>query len=224
MITFKKIRYKNFLSTGNIPIEVELDKAPTTLIVGSNGSGKSTLLDALCYALFNKPFRIIKKDQMVNTINNGDTLVEVEFEVGTNQYMIRRGIKPNLFEIYQNDKLINQDASNIDYQKYLEQNIMKLNYRSFIQVVILGSSSYEPFMKMKPRYRREVVEEILDIRVFGLMDLILRSQQSDLQKSLTEVRHQCELIKTKYETEAKYLKTLETKGSDNQKVQQNKLE
>ena len=177
MISFKKIRYKNFLSTGNIPIEVELDKSHTTLIVGSNGSGKSTLLDALCYALFNKPFRIIKKDQMVNTINNGDTIVEVEFEVGTNQYMIRRGIKPNLFEIYQNDKLINQDASNIDYQKYLEQNIMKLNYRSFIQVVILGSSSYESFMKMKPRYRREVVEEILDIRVFGLMDLILRSQQ-----------------------------------------------
>ena len=224
MIIFKKIRYKNFLSTGNIPIEVELDKSSTTLIVGSNGSGKSTLLDALCYALFNKPFRIIKKDQMVNTINNGDTLVEVEFEVGTNQYMIRRGIKPNLFEIYQNDKLINQDASNIDYQKYLEQNIMKLNYRSFIQVVLLGSSSYEPFMKMKPRYRREVVEEILDIRVFGLMDLILRSQQSDLQKKLTEVRHQCELIKTKYETEAKYLKSLEDQGTDFQTGKQKSLE
>ena len=224
MISFKRIRYKNFLSTGNVPIEVELDKAPTTLIVGSNGSGKSTLLDALCYALFNKPFRIIKKDQMVNTINNGDTLVEVEFEVGTNQYMIRRGIKPNLFEIYQNNKLINQDASNIDYQKYLEQNIMKLNYRSFIQVVILGSSSYEPFMKMKPRYRREVVEEILDIRVFGLMDLILRSQQSDLQKSLTEVRHQAELIKTKYETEAKHLKSLEDQGTDIQAHKQKLLD
>jgi len=224
MIKFKRIRYKNFLSTGNIPIEVELDKSHTTLIVGSNGSGKSTLLDALCYALFNKPFRIIKKDQMVNTINNGDTIVEVEFEVGTNQYMIRRGIKPNLFEIYQNDKLINQDASNIDYQKYLEQNIMKLNYRSFIQVVILGSSSYEPFMKMKPRYRREVVEEILDIRVFGLMDLILRSQQSDLQKSLTEVRHQAELIKTKYETEAKHLKSLEDQGTDIQAHKQKLLD
>ena len=223
MIKFKKIRYKNFLSTGNIPIEVELDKSSTTLIVGSNGSGKSTLLDALCYALFNKPFRIIKKDQMVNTINNGDTLVEVEFEVGTNEYMIRRGIKPNLFEIYCNDKLLNQDASSIDYQKYLEQNIMKLNYRSFIQVVILGSSSYEPFMKMKPRYRREVVEEILDIRVFGLMDLILRSKQSDLQKTLTEVRHQCELIKTKYETEAKYLNSLQAQGSDTRKVSQEKL-
>ena len=201
MISFKRIRYKNFLSTGNTPIEVELNKSHTTLIVGNNGSGKSTLLDALCYALFNKPFRIIKKDQMVNTINQGDSLVEVEFDVGTNEYMIRRGIKPNIFEIYQNDKLLNQDASSIDYQKYLEQNIMKLNYRSFIQVVILGSSAYEPFMKMKPRYRREVVEEILDIRVFGLMDLILRSQQSDLQKNLTEVRHQAELIKTKYETE-----------------------
>ena len=224
MINFTKIRYKNFLSTGNIPIEVDLNKSHTTLIVGSNGSGKSTLLDALCYALFNKPFRIIKKDQMVNTINNSDTLVEVEFDVGTKKYMIRRGIKPNLFEIYQNDKLINQDASSIDYQKYLEQNIMKLNYRSFIQVVILGSSAYEPFMKMKPRYRREVVEEILDIRVFGLMDLILRSQQSDLQKSLTEVRHQCELIKTKYETEAKHLKSLEAQGTDIQTHKQKLLD
>src|SRR6056300_208799 len=133
MIIFKKIRYKNFLSTGNQPIEVELDKAHTTLIVGSNGSGKSTLLDALCFALFNKPFRIIKKEQMVNTINNGDSIVEVEFEVGTKQYLIRRGIKPNLFEIYKNGKLINQDASNIDYQKYLEQNIIKLKYRSYIK-------------------------------------------------------------------------------------------
>ena len=224
MILFKRISYKNFLSTGNQPIEIALDMSQTTLIVGTNGSGKSTLLDALCFVLFNKPFRIIKKEQMVNTINQSDCMVEVEFDVGTKNYLIRRGIKPNLFEIFCDGKLINQDANNIDYQKYLEQNIMKLNYRSFIQVVLLGSSSYAPFMKMKPRYRREVVEEILDIRVFGLMDLILRSQQSDLQKKLTEVRHQCELIKTKYETEAKYLKTLEAKGSDNQSVQQNKLE
>jgi DNA repair exonuclease SbcCD ATPase subunit len=224
MIVFKKIRYKNFLSTGNTPIEIDFNKAQTTLIVGNNGSGKSTLLDALCFVLFNKPFRIIKKEQMVNTINNGDAMVEVFFDVGTKQYQIRRGIKPNIFEIFCNGELINQEANNIDYQKYLEQNIMKLNYRSFIQVVILGSSSYEPFMKMKPRYRREVVEEILDIRVFGLMDLILRSQQSDLQKKLTEVRHQCDLIRTKYETEAKYLKSLEAQGNDNQTVKQNKLE
>ncbi|QOI68990.1 putative chromosome partition protein [Pelagibacter phage Mosig EXVC030M] len=224
MILFKRISYKNFLSTGNQPIEVALDMSQTTLVVGTNGTGKSTLLDALCFVLFNRPFRIIKKEQMVNTINGGDCLVECEFDVGTKNYIVRRGIKPNLFEIFCDGKLINQDANNVDYQKYLESNIMKLNYRSFIQVVLLGSSSYEPFMKMKPRYRREVVEEILDIRVFGLMDLILRSQQSDLQKKLTEVRHQCELIKTKYETEAKYLKTLEAKGNDNQRAQQNKLE
>ena len=223
MITFKKLKYRNFLSSGNVPIEINLNTSQTTLIIGTNGSGKSTLLDALCFVLFNKPFRIIKKEQMVNTINGGDCVVEVEFDVGTNQYRITRGIKPNIFEIYKNGEMINQDASTIDYQKYLETNIMKLNYRSFIQVVLLGSSSYEPFMKMKPRYRREVVEEILDIRVFGLMDLILRSQQSDLQKKMVEVRHQCDLIKTKYETEAKYLATLETKGSDNLTVQQNKI-
>jgi len=224
MILFKRLNYKNFLSSGNQPIIIDLDKSQMTLIVGTNGSGKSTLLDALCFVLFNRPFRIIKKEQMVNTINNGDCIVEVDFDVGTKSYKVRRGIKPNLFEIFCDGKKLNQDANNIDYQKYLEQNIMKLNYRSFIQVVLLGSSSYEPFMKMKPRYRREVVEEILDIRVFGLMDLILRSQQSDLQKKLTEVRHQCELIKTKYETEAKYLKTLEAKGTDNQTVTLKKLE
>ena len=224
MILFKRLTYKNFLSSGNLPIVINLDMSQTTLIVGTNGSGKSTLLDALCFVLFNRPFRIIKKEQMVNTINNGDCVVEVDFEVGTKKYKVRRGIKPNLFEIFCDGKKLNQDANNIDYQKYLEQNIMKLNYRSFIQVVLLGSSSYEPFMKMKPRYRREAVEEILDIRVFGLMDLILRSQQSDLQKKLTEVRHQCELIKTKYETEAKYLNTLEAKGTDNQTVALRKLE
>ena len=208
MITFKKIKYKNFLSTGNTPIEIDLHRSNTTLIVGSNGSGKSTLLDALCFVLFNRPFRIIKKEQMVNTVNDGDCQVEVEFDVGTKQYKIIRGIKPNIFEIYQNDILINQDASNIDYQKYLENNIMRLNYRSFLQVVLLGSSSYEPFMKMKPRYRREVVEEILDIRVFGLMDLILRPQQSELTKNVTELRHKCDLIESKYETELKHYKTI----------------
>ena len=204
MITFKNIKYKNFLSTGNTPIEVKLNKANTTLIVGVNGSGKSTLLDALCFVLFNKPFRIIKKEQMINTVNNGDCLIELEFEVGTNSYLVRRGIKPNIFEIYQNDKLLNQDASSLDYQRYLENNIMRLNYRSFLQVVLLGSSSYEPFMKMKPRYRREVVEEILDIRVFGLMDLILRPQQSELTRNVTDLSHKCDLIESKYETELKH--------------------
>jgi DNA repair exonuclease SbcCD ATPase subunit len=208
VITFKKIKYKNFLSTGNTPIEIDLHKSNTTLIVGSNGSGKSTLLDALCFVLFNRPFRIIKKEQMINTVNNGDCEIVVEFDVGTKQYKVIRGIKPNIFEIYQNGQLLNQDASNIDYQKYLENNIMRLNYRSFLQVVLLGSSSYEPFMKMKPRYRREVVEEILDIRVFGLMDLILRPQQTELTKNVTELRHKCDLIESKYETELKHYKAI----------------
>ena len=198
MITFKKIKYKNFLSTGNTPIEIDLHKSNTTLIVGSNGSGKSTLLDALCFVLFNRPFRIIKKEQMVNTINQGDCEIQVEFDVGTKQYKIIRGIKPNIFEIYQDGVLVNQDASNIDYQKYLENNIMRLNYRSFLQVVLLGSSSYEPFMKMKPRYRREVVEEILDIR----------PQQSELVRNVSDLGHQCDLIEQKYETEQKHYQAI----------------
>ena len=188
MIIFKKIRYKNFLSTGNTPIEIDLGKSPTTLIIGQNGSGKSTLLDALCWALFNKPFRIIKKEQMINTINSSDCEVEIEFDVGTKQYRVKRSVKTNLFEIYENGILLNQDANSIDYQKYLEHNIMKLNYRSFIQVVILGSSSYEPFMKMKARYRRDVVEEILDVKVFTQMDLILRDQQGQLSKEVLEMQ------------------------------------
>ena len=208
MIIFKKIRYKNFLSTGNTPIEIELGKSPTTLVIGKNGSGKSTLLDALCWALFNKPFRIIKKEQMINTINNADCEVEIEFDVGTKQYKVKRSVKPNLFEIYENGQLLNQNASSIDYQKYLEHNIMKLNYRSFIQVVILGSSSYEPFMKMKARYRRDVVEEILDVKVFTQMDLILRDQQGQLSKEVLDVKHKCDLLETKYETEMKHFNSL----------------
>ena len=224
MIVFKKIRWKNFLSTGNTPIEIELNKSPTTLIIGTNGSGKSTLLDALCFVLFNKPFRMIKKEQIVNTINDGDAEVTVEFTVGTKNYTVTRIIKPNKFEIYSDGDLVNQDASTIDYQKYLETNIMKLNYRSFIQVVILGSSSYEPFMKMKPRYRREVVEEILDIRVFGLMDLLLRSQQSDLQKSITDIRHKCDLINSKYELETKHFKELQGRNTDDKDYKKNILD
>ena len=222
MIIFKKIKYKNFLSTGNQPIEIELGKSPTTLIIGQNGSGKSTLLDALCWALFNKPFRIIKKEQMINTINNSECEVEIDFDVGTKQYKVKRSVKPNLFEIYENGQLLNQNASSIDYQKYLEHNIMKLNYRSFIQVVILGSSSYEPFMKMKARYRRDVVEEILDVKVFTQMDLILRDQQGQLSKEVLDVKHKCDLLETKYETEMKHFKSLSqlnTNDIDDKKLQ-----
>ena len=224
MIVFKKIRYKNFLSTGNTPIEVNLSNSPTTLVIGKNGSGKSTLLDALCWALFNKPFRIIKKEQMINTINQSDCEVELEFDVGTKQYRVKRGVKPNLFEIYCDGDLVNQNASNIDYQKYLEHNIMKLNYRSFIQVVILGSSSYEPFMKMKARYRRDVVEEILDVKVFTQMDLILRDQQGQLSKEVLDMRHKCDLIQTKYETELKHFNTLSDLNTNDIDVKKEQLE
>jgi DNA repair exonuclease SbcCD ATPase subunit len=226
MIHFKKVEWKNFLSTGQTPIEIDLDKSPTTLIIGKNGSGKSTLLDALCFALFNRPFRIIKKDQIVNSINDSDCEVKVSFSVGTKNYTVIRGIKPNKFEIYDGDTLVNQDASNVDYQKYLEQNIMKLNYRSFIQVVLLGSSSYEPFMKMKPRYRRDVVEEILDIKVFTQMDLILRSQQSELAKKVIEVRHSCDLIDSRYALQYEHYESLrrrtgEAEGRSRTKIEQN---
>src|SRR5210317_1806758 len=224
MIIFKKIKYKNFLSTGNTPIEVDLRKSPTTLIIGQNGSGKSTLLDALCWALFNKPFRIIKKEQMINTINQSDCEVEIDFDVGTKQYKVKRGVKPNLFEIYCNGQLIDQNASNIDYQKYLERNIMKLNYRSFIQVVILGSSLYEPFMKMKSRYRKEAVEEILDIKVFSHMDWMLRDQQGQLSKEILDVRHKCDLIETKYKTELKHFNALSDLNTNDIDVKKEQLE
>ena len=224
MIVFKKIKYRNFLSTGNTPIEVDLRKSPTTLIIGQNGSGKSTLLDALCWALFNKPFRIIKKEQMINTNNQSDCEVEIDFDVGTKQYKVKRGVKPNLFEIYCNGQLIDQNASNIDYQKYLERNIMKLNYRSFIQVVILGSSLYEPFMKMKSRYRKEAVEEILDIKVFSHMDWMLRDQQGQLSKEILDVRHKCDLIETKYETELKHFNALSDLNTNDIDIKKEQLE
>jgi len=227
VIHFKSISWKNFLSTGNTPIEIKLDNHPTNLIIGKNGSGKSTLLDALCFVLFNKPFRIIKKEQMVNTINNGGCNVTIEFSVGTKNYKVIRSVKPNKFEIYKDDVLVNQDASTIDYQKYLERNIMKLNYRSFIQVVLLGSSSYEPFMKMKSRYRREAVEEILDVRVFTLMDYNLRDQQRDLGKSVSDLRHSCDLIEQKVLLQAEHLKSLKSRIGDAEessriKIEQNK--
>ena len=165
MIIFKTVRWKNFLSTGNNFTEIELNKDSTNLIIGENGAGKSTILDALCFGLFGKAFRNINKTQLVNTINGSAALVEVEFSIGSKNIKVIRGIKPKKFEIYKNGKMHNQDANARDYQKYLEQQILKLNYRSFTQVVILGSSTFVPFMQLKARHRREVVEEILDIQI-----------------------------------------------------------
>ena len=205
MIYFKKVRWKNFLSTGNTFIEVELDKNHTTLIIGENGAGKSTVLDALCFALFNKPFRDIKKDQLINTINMGGTEVEVEFNIGKNEYLIKRGIKPNTFEIYQNDNLINQDATTMDYQKYLEQNILKINYRSFTQVVILGSSSFVPFMQLKTQHRKEVVEDILDIKVFSTMNILAKQKQKELETELKDLEKEVEHLKEKIIIQEKHI-------------------
>ena len=213
MIYFKKLRWKNFLSTGNQFIEVDLAKSPSTLIIGTNGSGKSTLLDALCFSLFNRPFRTIKKEQLVNTINNADCEIQVEFETNGKQYKVIRGIKPNLFEIYCNNVLINQDASNVDYQNTLEQNILKCNYRAFCQVVILGSSSYEPFMHLRARYRREVVEEILDIRVFSHMDLLLRHKQAELSKNIVDVRHRYDLMTEKYQLQKDHFEQIQNRDN-----------
>ena len=197
MIKFKYVRWKNFLSTGNQPIEIQLDKNPTTLIIGENGAGKSTILDALCFGLFGKPFRMIQKNQMINAINQSSTIVEIEFSIGTVQYKVIRGIKPNKFEIYQNDKLINLEANVRDYQKILEQQILKLNYRSFTQVVILGSASWAPFMQLKARHRREVVEEILDIQIFSTMNLLLRNKIKTLLEDINNIEHEHNLMESK---------------------------
>ena len=213
MIYFKKLRWRNFLSTGNQFIEVDLAKSPSTLIIGTNGAGKSTLLDALCFSLFNRAFRDIKKEQLVNTINQNDCEIEVEFETANKKYKVVRGIKPNKFEIYCNDVLLNQDASNVDYQNMLEQNILKCNYRAFCQVVILGSTSYEPFMHLRARYRREVVEEILDIRVFSHMDLLLRQKQGELSKAVVDVRHRYDLMTEKYELQKKHFEEIQNRDN-----------
>ena len=197
MINFKYVRWKNFLSTGNQLTEIQLDKNPTTLIIGENGAGKSTVLDALCFGLFGKPFRTISKSQLVNSINNGATMVEIEFSIGTIEYKVVRGIKPNKFEIYQNGIMMNQEANARDYQKILEQNIIKLNYRSFTQVVILGSSTFVPFMQLKARHRREVVEEILDIQIFSTMNLILRGKLKVLLEDIRDIDYQYELTAEK---------------------------
>ena len=205
MINFKYVRWKNFLSTGNQPTEIQLDRNPTTLIIGENGAGKSTILDALCFGLFGKPFRSISKNQMVNSINNGSTMVEVEFSIGTVQYKVIRGIKPNKFEIYQNDKLLNLEANVRDYQKILEQQILKLNYGSFTQVVILGSASWAPFMQLKARQRREVVEEILDIQIFSTMNLILKQKIKTILEDIRDIEHQYDLVSSKIDMQESHI-------------------
>ena len=183
MIHFKKVRWKNFLSTGNAFTEIQLDQNESTLIVGENGAGKSTMLDALCFGLYGKPFRKIKKDQLINSVNGRDVLVEIEFTNHEHAYTIKRGIKPNLFEIYEDGSLIDQDAAARDYQEMLEKSILKLSMKSFTQIVILGSSSFVPFMQLTTNVRREVIEDLLDIKVFSSMALLLKDRVATNRES-----------------------------------------
>jgi DNA repair exonuclease SbcCD ATPase subunit len=209
MIIFKTIRWKNFLSTGNQFTEIKLDRSPNTLIVGENGGGKSTMLDALCFSLFGKPFRNINKPQLVNSINKKQLLVEVEFQTGRKSYKIVRGIKPNLFEIYVDGDLINQDAAARDYQKYLEESILKLNYKSFTQIVILGSASFTPFMQLPSGTRREIIEDLLDIQIFTTMNVVLRDKVNDLKDRLSMADNKLEVLKQKASIQKEYVDTLE---------------
>ena len=222
MITFKNVRYKNFLSTGNQFIDIQLDRAQSTLVVGENGSGKSTMLDALCFGLFQRAFRNIKKDQMVNSINEKDCVVEVEFIIGQNEYKIIRGIKPNIFEIWCNGVMLNQDAAVRDYQKHLEQTILKLNYRSFTQVVILGNASFVPFMQLRARHRRQVVEEILDIEIFSKMNLMFREKQKLQDEVIKNSDFNCQLIDSKIESQKKHIEELS--GNNQQSIDKKILE
>jgi len=198
----------NFLSTGNSANTVLLDKSPTTLIIGRNGEGKSTILDALCFALFGKPFRNINKGQLVNSINQKNCMVEIKFSVANVEYRIRRGIKPNLFEIYQNDVLMNQDSAARDYQKILEQQILRLNYKTFTQVVILGSASFVPFMQLPSNQRREVIEDILDIKIFSTMNQLLKEKISETKDDITKIENQISTAKTKVESQQAIIKTI----------------
>jgi len=223
LITFKYVRWRNFLSTGNTFTEIQLDKEKTTLIIGENGAGKSTILDALCFGLFGKPFRPINKTQLINSVNMTGSMVEVEFEIGSKKIKVVRGIKPNVFEIYINGKMYNQDANVRDYQKYLEQQILKLNYRSFTQVVILGSSTFIPFMQLKARHRREVVEEILDIQIFSLMNMILKTRLTGIKTDQKEVEFQSELSSEKIELHEKLIKEMKKNNTQIIEEKTNKI-
>ena len=204
MIVFKKIRWMNFLSTGNVWTEVDLNRTKSTLIVGDNGAGKSTILDALCFALYGKPFRKINKGQLMNSINRKKLCVELEFQIGSSQYRIIRGIKPNTFEVYQNGTMLNQDAAVRDYQESLEKQILKLNHKSFCQVVVLGSATFTPFMQLPATHRREVIEDLLDIQIFSTMNALLKDKQQSNKDDLIHAEYQYDLTEEKIKLQNKH--------------------
>ncbi len=209
MIKFTNIRWKNFLSTGNAWTEIDFQHSPSTLIVGENGSGKSTLLDALTFALFNKPFRNVSKPQLINSINNKHCLVEINFRIGSKNYLIRRGLQPRVFDIEIDGELLDKNANIRDFQKYLEENILKLNYKSFTQIVMLGSASFTPFMQLHLGARREIIEDILDITIFTAMNGVLKTKVNDLENKVRLITGEVDVAKQKATLQEQYIKTLE---------------
>ena len=214
MIYFKTLRWRNFLSTGNSYTEIELNKNNTTLVVGENGAGKSTMLDALCFALYNKPFRKINKPQLMNSINKKDLVVELEFDIGTNKYKIIRGLKPNIFEVYQNNNMISQDADNRDYQDVLERQILKLNHKSFCQVVVLGSASFVPFMQLPAASRREVIEDLLDIQIFSTMNSLLKEKINSNSTKVMDVEYQYDMTSEKISMQHQYIEAMQKNNDE----------
>jgi DNA repair exonuclease SbcCD ATPase subunit len=223
MITFEKIRWKNFLSTGNQFTEVELDKDTTTLIIGSNGAGKSTILDALTFSLYGKSFRKINKPQLVNSTNEKNCLVEIEFTVNNTEWKVIRGIKPAVFEIYRDGQVLDQNASSVDQQRWLEQNVLKMNYKSFTQIVILGSSSFVPFMQLPVASRREVVEDLLDIRIFSSMNGLIKDKIRSLREEIRTLDLKKDNLKEKVEMQRNFIDQLEKRGYDNIKEKKDKI-
>jgi DNA repair exonuclease SbcCD ATPase subunit len=214
MIVFRYVRWKNLLSTGNYFTEIKLDNNQNTLVVGENGSGKSTMLDALCFGLFGKAFRNINKPSLLNSINGKDCVIEIEFDTNNKSYKVIRGIKPNVFEIYQNGELLNQDAAARDYQEILEKTILKLNYKSFTQIVILGSASFTPFMQLSASDRRAIIEDLLDIQIFSTMNGILREKLSGNKDLTTTKKYDIDLSQQKYDLQEKYIKELKQNNDD----------
>jgi len=223
MIIFKKIRYKNFLSTGNSFTEIDLQQSKSTLVVGQNGAGKSTMLDAISFGLFGKPHRNITKPQLLNSINNKQCVVEVEFSVGAAQFKIVRGIKPGIFEIWKNSEMINQSSHAKEYQRILETNILKINHKSFHQVVVLGSSNFIPFMQLNPHNRRLVIEELLDIGVFSKMNQILKEEINVIKDSLREFSYNIDLTKNKVDTQKKYIADVSTLTEENRRNYEHRI-
>ena len=223
MIIFEKIRWKNFLSTGNQFTEISLVENSTTLVIGTNGAGKSTVLDALTFSLFGKPYRKINKPQLLNSVNEKDCLVEIEFSIGPAKWKIIRGIKPNTFEIYKNGDLLNQDASISDQQKWFEQNVLKMNYKSFTQIVILGSSTFVPFMQLSASNRREVIEDLLDIKIFSSMSNVLKEKIREVKEDIKIMELKKDTLKDKVQMQKDFIEELENRGKDNIKDKENKI-